>query len=835
VAIGDTNQISTSPDGINWTTKTQLSTFVNVNSVAWNGLYWTAVGDKLATSRDAISWTIQTTPLITKLFTITWTGGAWIAGGNMGSNGKIITSTDGTTWTSPQSSPIDINVMSIATNGKILVAIGTGASNTIAYCNDIYGTTGWTGLGSSIFNVTDASYQCVKWISNKFVALSSSTPIAYSYDGINWNVAQSASTIFTSAFAVDCSIKQSHTIKFPANTLTTGDVTSFDNGKTWQTSRAIGQQTSVPIGYNGKYYIYGTTPPQITEDLSGQLIPISTFPVDVSINQIKSNGKQWLIGSKSTSNHQIMSSADGYNWKLATPSQFALNDSCIGLAWNGSVWVASSETTIVYSRDGLNWNLATALDLSGGIIEWNGSQFIVTQPAGAQPNNTSIGQSQDGIYWTKRTISTTKGPIQSIAWSGSTWIASTLSQDNTAGILINYGNEWSAPSFADASFNSIAWNGTGFVANTASQKKYTSYDGVNWTLGSTVSGKEIVWSKPSIGYMEIQQPTIVGGIGENATMATSADGICYTSLGKNVFSQSCSAVTWNGSIWVAGGEGENTLAYSKDGSKWTGLGAQTFTSKCNGVSWNGNTWLALGQGGNTMATSRDGISWTASAQKFDTQGISADWNGTVWVATGRGANTVATSANGSTWIFANANIGAQCNTVRWMGNAWILAGSNGFAYSTDVSNISWTQSIQPINEVFSIAWNGKIAVAGGRGGNTIATSRDGITWTGRGNVTFTQQTNSIAWNTKRWIATGVGGNTVAYSYDPSANKWYTAQDISGIFSIGQCVGTNSKIGANPVASRLYLNANDKLTVCGPQWYDDALSSDTAISLELNLP
>jgi hypothetical protein len=374
-----------------------------------------------------------------------------------------------------------------------------------------------------------------------------------------------------------------------------------------------------------------------------------------------------------------------------------------------------------------------------------------------------------------------------------------------------------------------------FVANTTSNKIYTSYDGVNWSTGSTQSGKEIVWSKPSIGFMEIQQPTIVGGQGTNTTMATSSDGIYYTSLGNAIFTTSCNAVTWNGTIWVAGGEGQNTLAYSKDGQQWFGLGATTFTGKCNGVAWNGNTWLALGSGGNTMATSTDGMNWSGSNQKFDTQGICADWNGTVWVAGGEGDNTIATSEDAINWTFIYGNIGGKCNSVRWMGDVWSIGGSTGFAYSTDISNISFNRPAnQPMTNVNTIYWNGKIAVAGGQDQtNTIATSTDGINWTGRGNQIFSQQTTQIAWNTKRWVATGQGVNTVAYSYDPSANQWYPAQDTTNMFSIGQSVGVNSKIGVIPVASSLYLNANEKVVVHGPKWYDDGLMGDTTISIEIN--
>ena len=69
-------------------------------------------------------------------------------------------------------------------------------------------------------------------------------------------------------------------------------------------------------------------------------------------------------------------------------------------------------------------------------------------------------------------------------------------------------------------------------------------------------------------------------------------------------------VAWNGTMWVAVGQGTNTIAYSSDGITWTGLGTSAFSSVGHGVAWNGTRWVAVGQGTNTIAYSSDGITWT---------------------------------------------------------------------------------------------------------------------------------------------------------------------------------------------------------------------------------
>ena len=46
----------------------------------------------------------------------------------------------------------------------------------------------------------------------------------------------------------------------------------------------------------------------------------------------------------------------------------------------------------------------------------------------------------------------------------------------------------------------------------------------------------------------------------------------------SIFSLAGYGVAWNGTMWVAVGQGTDTIAYSSDGITWTGLGTSTFSS-----------------------------------------------------------------------------------------------------------------------------------------------------------------------------------------------------------------------------------------------------------------
>jgi hypothetical protein len=237
-------------------------------------------------------------------------------------------------------------------------------------------------------------------------------------------------------------------------------------------------------------------------------------------------------------------------------------------------------------------------------------------------------------------------------------------------------------------------------------------------------------------------------------------------LGTSVFSTEATGVAWNGTMWIATGQGGNTLARSTNGTTWTGLGSTTFTVKATGIAWNGNVWAATGEGGNTIAISQDGTNWTsrATTSLFSTRATGIAWNGYIWVATGHGANTIAYSKN-------------------IMGNTWTPAATTSL-FSTGANGVVWNDSVP--------MW-----VAVGQGsGNTLATSYDGNVWTGSGKTTFTTAGYGISLtgeNPPKYIAVGEGGNVIARS--TNGTSWTTL--ATSPFTTGHGIGWDTKtIGQN---------------------------------------
>ena len=528
------------------------------------------------------------------------------------------------------------------------------------------------------------------------------------------------------------------------------------------------------------------------------------------------NGNMWVAVGAGT--NTIAYSRDGITWTgVAGSSTSIFSNYGIGIAWNGTMWVAvgnGTSHTIAYSSDGITWTpvveSTSIFSIVGLGVAWNGSLWVAV---GSGTNK--IAYSRDGITWTPVLSSTDifGGEGVSVAWNGRMWVAVGAVTNTIA--YSSDGITWTGVTLSTDIFSSgygVSWNGNMWVAVGEGSANSIAYsrDGIRWTgLGKDIFSDYCMCTAfNTLRQHTITFPTnllVAGGDGIANTIAYSRNGITWTGLGTSIFSNYCNRVASNGSIWVAVGEGTaNSIAYSTDGISWTGLGKSIFPVGI-GVAWNGRMWVAVGAGNtNTIAYSSDGITWTpvlSSISIFSSSCNCVAWNGTMWVAVGIGtANTIAYSTDGIMWTGIGTDIFSTCLGVAWNGSMWIAvgAGTNTIAYSRN--SITWTPVASSTN-IFSdfgvyVAWNGTRWVAVGIGtDNTIAYSTDGIMWTGIGTDIFSTGGYSVAWNGTRWIALGEGTNSIAYSSD--GITWTPVASSTSIFSYsGLCVGSN--INSNSV-------------------------------------
>ena len=99
VAVGDSGTLTTSPDGITWTTRTSGFGSGVIQDVTYGDGLYVIVGDlgKLSTSTDGITWTSRTSGFSNNAYGVTYGDGVYVA---VAYNGELATSTNATSWTS---------------------------------------------------------------------------------------------------------------------------------------------------------------------------------------------------------------------------------------------------------------------------------------------------------------------------------------------------------------------------------------------------------------------------------------------------------------------------------------------------------------------------------------------------------------------------------------------------------------------------------------------------------------------------------------------------------------------------------------------------------------
>jgi hypothetical protein len=240
---------------------------------------------------------------------------------------------------------------------------------------------------------------------------------------------------------------------------------------------------------------------------------------------ITESGSQWVtVGGEgySFSGGIILTSANEETWTYRS----APNNNLNRVAWSGTQWVAVGDGIILTSSNGETWTSQTFPDyavshLSG--ITWSGSQWIAV----GEKNNQSgvILTSSDGKTWTSRSVSPSISGVAPPSLSG---IACSRSQCVAVGtntiLTSSDGKTWISQTLPPifAGLESIAWSGSQWVAVGDDSIILTSFDGKTWIQqmianesGAQIMLRDIAWSGS-------QWMVLGGGI------ITSSDGKTWT-------------------------------------------------------------------------------------------------------------------------------------------------------------------------------------------------------------------------------------------------------------------------------------------------------------------
>jgi hypothetical protein len=178
--------------GLQWTTRKlplPLGSSVKVKRVRWLASGFVAVGERIFTSPDGITWIERQSGVTAMLNDVAWSGDQFAA---VGDRGTVLTSVDGSTWT-PRAIPPDASLSGVATSGSRFVAVGrqhmsaTGAE-VAAMLTSTDGIT-WEPVSQTF----SARLTSVNWSGTQFAAVGSALPspnagavALVSPDGMTW-------------------------------------------------------------------------------------------------------------------------------------------------------------------------------------------------------------------------------------------------------------------------------------------------------------------------------------------------------------------------------------------------------------------------------------------------------------------------------------------------------------------------------------------------------------------------------------------------------------------------------------------------------------------------
>ena len=667
VAAAVTGAVTTSVDGVNWTTPVNLSNYSLTvtygagasNGSGGHGLFvatsMSGVGNQVFTSPDGVTWTPRSTPNGFWL-NVTWGDtadngqggqGLFVAVGYPGRGDQVMTSPDGINWT-----------------GRVAAAARNW--NSVTWAASAQNNLGGQGLfvavaqtGADTDKLVMSSPDGITWTSHEA-----------SHQGL-WN------SVTWSPTASDGHGNQGLFVAVNALGSQSFATMSSHDGSTW-------------TSHSGPFdYWYNVT-----------------WAATISNGQ----GGQGLFVAVGYSNGgaEIMTSPTGFTWTPHTNSDdIGVFGNYVGLAWSPQlgIFVANDFSRNKFMKSAVNdaftWNTYDAPTTTAGTDSaWNSVIWASSAPNGspgghglfvavASSSNVTnqVMTSPDGSTWTGRSAATSS-LWTSVAWSPSLSL-----------------------------FAAVSSSGTG-------TRVMTSPDGINWTAQNSAADNNwtsIVWSPEKNLFVAVAN----SGSGNRVMTSTSGTfWISRTSPADNNWT----SVTWSPTasttglfVAVANSGTTTRVMASPDGTTWTLKDTTGKDNDWSSIAWSPekNIFVAVSTSGTStrVMTSTSGTFWTLQTSAADNNWTSVTWSPTIdngaggtglFVAVGHTdgsyvnpiiGNFVMTSPDGITWTSGNDGLNNWWSSVTWSPELGIFAAvaNSGFSFlsTTNVGNWVMTSPSSP--------------------------------------------------------------------------------------------------------------------------------------------
>ena len=387
ITLNSTTAVSTSPDGVTWTTRTTPS--IAPNDIAYNGTnLFVMVGSAgvIQTSPDGITWTARTSPQTAQAWTgVSFGNGIWTIVGNAG---VVATSPDGINWTS-RTSGATVNLQEVvyanfATNP---LWIAVGSTGTIITSPDAIT---WTTRTSGVINTLSGVFT-----NNTTVIISGNNgTLLSSINGTTWLVrSNQTANINKVTFATNLWLVANNQVS-PNVNFGYYD-TSFNFTRLQLPTLPVASSNSQTFTYlNGKYYLAGTGYIATSTDLVNFTF-VPNLRTDILYNAFTQNGDTVIVG---TSVGTLYISIDnGVTFSIQSVDANTGGSSCTSLMFRDNKYIiVSLNGNICTSTDGLVWSrkLSSGIALRTLMYSTKENLYYVCGDLGA------IYTSPDAETWT---------------------------------------------------------------------------------------------------------------------------------------------------------------------------------------------------------------------------------------------------------------------------------------------------------------------------------------------------------------------------------------------------------------------------------------------------
>ena len=683
----------------------------------------------------------------------------------------VMTSTDGITWTTQNTTGFDNPWFSV-TFGQLSTGPNAGMS--------AFAAVAYAGANRLMWSYDGVNWNNTPTVTNTAVwaSITYGAPSAGRYQGLGAFVAIANSGAGSGTrlmFSTDLSGWTTITSSAPDlswNAMTYGIPS---------TGPYTGQGVFVAVSKSGKGNRVMTTTDLSTCSVAATLDnTFNTSTYDNSWNAIVyGNGYFIAVGGVGGSPliSRIMTSTDTINWTLQkTPGDVSWNTITYGIPTEGPyvgkgtfVALSNNGTYRVMTANFTDVYKTNSAAIGNGALTTGDNSLAIGVGSSALGNNSiayGVGASVTG----NKSIAVGSSAIVKSPFHLGDWKAYTAASGNRI-VGVTYGN---------GLFVAVLFYGT------SPGKVITSPDGINWTFRQAVgnvSWHSITYGIPSTGQYAGQGLFVALAWTPANYVMTSPDGINWTVRTSTIVA-SIEKIVYGNGVFVATVENNTQpFLYSTDGINWTNSGLTTTNN-------NNNSWYATAYGNG----------YFVSINKINTGVLTRAYR----------------SSNGISWTGVALPIDASLNTAMTFGNGVFVALSeNSTICMVSPDGLNWNVYSTPnIFQGLSPLWNGMafgnglfVAVTYSSSLNVSIVSADGINWTVK-STPYAYSWRGIAYGTVNGVGTFVSfhdtdtvtPNVMVASFEDTQNSIAIGDSASVNGSGSIAIGANAKVSGTQLSS-----------------------------------